>query len=130
MVLACFSDAVAQASYTVKDLGRLHNWNLGCAMGLNNQGWTEIMEGNLPPGQQDSSTGTLLTGRVVVDVDGLKIDIGTLGGKNSWTNYDGINDRGQAAGYSEQRTRTRTAKTYASSAHTLRVVRFFGKTAT
>jgi len=101
MVLACFSDAVAQASYTVKDLGRLHDWNLGCAMGLNDRGWTEIMEGNLPPGQQDSSTGTLLTGRVVVDVDGLKIDIGTLGGKNSWTNYDGINDRGQAAGYSE-----------------------------
>ena len=101
IVLACFSDAVAQVSYTVKDLGRLHNWNLGCAMGLNNQGWTEIMEGNLPPGQQDSSTGQLLTGRVVVDIDGLKIDLGTLGGKNSWTNYDGLNDRGQAAGFSE-----------------------------
>ncbi len=101
IVLACFSDAVARASYTVTDLGHLHNWNLGCAMGLNDQGWTEIMEGNLPPGQQDSSTGQLLTGRVVVDIDGLKIDLGTLGGKNSWTNYDGLNDRGQAAGFSE-----------------------------
>ncbi len=101
IVLASFSDAAAQTSYIVTDLGHLHNWNLGCAMGLNDRGWTEIMEGNLPPGQQDSSTGTLLTGRVALDIDGLKIDIGTLGGKNSWTNYDGLNNRGQAAGYSE-----------------------------
>jgi probable HAF family extracellular repeat protein len=101
ILLACFSGAAAQASYKVTDLGRLHNWNLGCAMGLNDRGWTEIMEGNLPPGQQDSSTGKLLTGRVAVDIDGLKIDLGTLGGKNSWTNYDGLNDRGQAAGFSE-----------------------------
>ena len=100
-LLACFSGAAAQASYRVTDLGRLHNWNLGCAMGLNDRGWTEIMEGNLPPGQQDSSTGKLLTGRVAVDIDGLKIDFGTLGGRNSWTNYDGLNDRGQAAGFSE-----------------------------
>jgi len=101
ILLACFSGAAAQASYKVTDLGRLHNWNLGCAMGLNDRGWTEIMEGNLPPGQQDSSTGKLLTGRVAVDIDGLKIDFGTLGGRNSWTNYDGLNDRGQAAGFSE-----------------------------
>jgi hypothetical protein len=33
-VLACFSNAVAQTSYTVTDLGHLSNWNLGCAMGL------------------------------------------------------------------------------------------------
>lgn len=48
-------------------------------MGLNNKGWTEIMEGNLPPGRQDSSSGKLLTGRAVLDIDGLKIDLGTLG---------------------------------------------------
>jgi probable HAF family extracellular repeat protein len=101
IVLACFSDPVAQTSYTVTDLGHLHNWNLGCAMGLNNQGCTEIMEGNLPPGQQDSSSGKLLTGRAALDIDGLKIDLGTLGGKNSWTNYDGLNDRGQAVGLAE-----------------------------
>jgi probable HAF family extracellular repeat protein len=101
IVLACFSNAVAQASYKVTDLGRLHNWNLGCAMGLNNQGWTEIMEGNLPPGQQNSTSGQLLTGRAAIDIDGLKIDLGTLGGTNSWTNYDGINDLGEAAGLAE-----------------------------
>ncbi|HEY6333122.1 MAG TPA: hypothetical protein VI756_27615 [Blastocatellia bacterium] len=70
-------------------------------MGLNNQGWMEIMEGNLRPGQQDSSSGKLLTGRAALDIDGLKIDLGTLGGKNSWTNYDGLNDRGQAVGLAE-----------------------------
>jgi len=70
-------------------------------MDLNNQGWTEIMEGNLPPGQQDSSSGKLLTGRAALDIDGLKIDLGTLGGKNSWTNYDGLNDRAQAVGLAE-----------------------------
>jgi hypothetical protein len=101
IVLACVSNAVAQVSYKVTDLGRLHDWNMGCAMGLNNKGWTEIMEGNLPPGEQDSSTGQLLTGRAAIDVDGLKIDLGTLGGTNSWTNYEGLNDRGRAAGFAE-----------------------------
>jgi hypothetical protein len=37
VVLACFSNAVAQASY----LGTLGNDNLGCAMSINNQSWTE-----------------------------------------------------------------------------------------
>ena len=41
VVLACCSNAVAQVSYKVTDLGVLHNWNQGCAMALNNQGWTE-----------------------------------------------------------------------------------------
>jgi len=50
MVLACFSNAVAQASYTVTDLGTLHNGSLGCAMAVNNHGWTEIMDGNVEPG--------------------------------------------------------------------------------
>jgi hypothetical protein len=38
IALACFSNAVAQASYKVTDLGHLYNWNLGCAMGLNDRG--------------------------------------------------------------------------------------------
>jgi hypothetical protein len=101
MILACFSNAVAQGSYTVTDLGRLHDWNMGCAMGLNNKGWTEIMEGNLPPGEQNSTSGQLLTGRAVVEIDGLKIDLGTLGGKNSWTWYGGINDQEEAVGFAE-----------------------------
>ena len=87
IVLACFSNAVAQASYRVTDLGAEGNDNLGCAMSVNNQGWTEIMAGNLEPGQQDSYFGTLLNGRALIDVDGFKLDLGTLGGPNSWMNW-------------------------------------------
>jgi len=101
IVLACFSDAVAQTSYTVADLGSLPNDNLGCAMALNNQGWTLIMAGNVEPGQLESSSGTLLNGRAVIDIDGVKTDLGTLGGPNSWMNWGGINDRGQAVGMAE-----------------------------
>jgi probable HAF family extracellular repeat protein len=101
MVLVCFSDAVAQVSYKVTDLGTQGSDNLGCAMSVNNHGWTEIMAGNLVPGQQDSLLGTLLNGRALIDVDGLKIDLGTLGGSNSWMNWGQINDRGQVVGYSE-----------------------------
>ena len=38
VVLACFSNAVAQASYKVTDLGTEGNDNLGCAMSLNEAG--------------------------------------------------------------------------------------------
>ena len=101
IVLACFSNAVAQASYKVTDLGAEGNDNLGCAMSVNNEGWTEIMAGNLPPGQQDSLFGKLLNGRALIDVDGFKFDLGTLGGPNSWMNWGEINDFGQIVGYSE-----------------------------
>jgi probable HAF family extracellular repeat protein len=101
IVLACFSNAVAQASYRVTDLGAEGNDNLGCAMSLNNEGWTEIMAGSLPPGQQDSLLGTLLSGRALIDVDGFKLDLGTLGGTNTWMNWGEINDFGQVVGYSE-----------------------------
>jgi probable HAF family extracellular repeat protein len=97
MVLACFSDAVAQASYKVTDLGDLDGGNLGCAMGVNNHGWTEIMYGTQDPEQ----TGPLVEGRAGINIEGLKIDLGTLGGKNSWTNYNGINERGEAVGLAE-----------------------------
>src|ERR1700675_4696749 len=36
IVLACSSDAVAQTSYKVTDLGTLGNDNMSCAMTLNN----------------------------------------------------------------------------------------------
>src|ERR1700686_3524607 len=98
IVLACFSNAVAQVSYTVTDLGDLNGGNLGCAMGVNNQGWTEVMYGTeIDPLQN----GPLVKGRAGVNIEGLKIDLGTLGGKNSWTNYGGINERGQAVGLAE-----------------------------
>ena len=102
IILACFSGAVAQTGYKVTDLGVLHSDdNLGCAMSLNDQGWTEIMSGSLPPGQQDNQLGQLLNGRAVLGIDGFKLDLGTLGGQNSWMNWGQINDFGQIVGYSE-----------------------------
>ena len=101
IVLGCFSEAVAQTSYKVTDLGSEGNDILGCAMSLNNEGWTEIMAQNLPPGQQDSLFGMLLSGRILVDVDGLKFDLGTLGGTNSSSNWGEINDFGEVVGFSE-----------------------------
>jgi probable HAF family extracellular repeat protein len=101
IVLACFSNAGAQVSYKVTDLGAEGTDNLGCAMSVNNQGWTEIMAGNVEAGQVDSIFGTLLNGRAEIDVNGFKTDLGTLGGLNSWMNWGEINDRGQVVGDSE-----------------------------
>jgi probable HAF family extracellular repeat protein len=97
IVLACFSDAFAQASYKVTDLGTLHNGYFGCSMGVNNHGWTETQYGLL------DESGNLVKGRVAINVDGFTLDLGTLGGSNSWDNPFGgeINDRGEAVGYSE-----------------------------
>ena len=100
IVLGCFSDAVAQTSYKVIALGSEGNDVLGCAMSVNNQGWTEIMAGNLPPRQQDNIFGQLLNGGALIDADGFKLDLGTLGGRNSWMMWGEINDQGQAVGYS------------------------------
>jgi len=70
-------------------------------MSLNDQGWTEIMAGSLPPGEQDSFFGQLLNGRALIDIDGFKLDLGTLGGTNTWMNWGEINDFAQVVGYSE-----------------------------
>jgi probable HAF family extracellular repeat protein len=101
IVLACFSNAVAQASYKVTDLGSEGTDNLGCAMSVNKEGWTEIMAGNLPAGEQDNIFGTLLSGRALIGIAGFKFDLGTLGGQNTWMNWGEINDFGQVVGYSE-----------------------------
>src|SRR5882724_3748682 len=69
-------------------------------MGLNNRGWTENMDGVLAPPITSTST-TIVSGRAVLNIHGINIDLRTLGGKNSWTNYGGINDRGEAVGLSE-----------------------------
>ena len=86
-VLACFGNAFAQASYKVTDLGTGVDENGACAMSVNNQGWTEIMTGNEVPGQQNSILGPLLNGSALIDVDGFNLDLGTLGGLNSWMNW-------------------------------------------
>ena len=101
IILACFSDAVAQTSYQITDLGTNNsNDNFSMVMGLNNQGWTENMDGVVNPPIKSTST-TVASGRAVINIHGLNIDLRTLGGKNSWTNYGGINDRGEAVGLSE-----------------------------
>jgi hypothetical protein len=101
IVLACFSNAVAQSSYRVTDLGTEGDNNMACAMSVNDEGWTEIMAGNKLPGQQDSLPGPLPNGRALIDVAGFKLDLGTLGGPDSWMNWGEINDFGQIVGDSE-----------------------------
>ena len=99
IVLACFSDAGAQAGYKVTDLGTERNDSFSMVMSVNNQGWTEIMDGNLQ--NPDNLGAKLLNGRVLIDVGGFKMALGTLGGQNSWMNWGEINDFGQVVGYSE-----------------------------
>jgi probable HAF family extracellular repeat protein len=100
IILACFSNAVAQARYKVQDLGVQHPDNLGMAMGLNNYGWTEIMDQRLDPFSLSLSA-NLVAGTVRISIGELNLELGTLGGKNSSINWNGINDRGEAVGMSE-----------------------------
>lgn len=104
LVSACFSDAAAQARYKVQDLGTNKSQdNFSMAMGLNNQGWTENMDGFVNPPENNLFT-SVARGRAVINIDGVNIDLGTLGGKNSWINWGGINDLGEAVGMSETST--------------------------
>ena len=103
MVLACFSNAVAQARYRVTDLGTNKSKdNFSMAMGLNNHGWTENMDGFVNPPENNLFT-TVTRGRAVINIDGFNIDLGTLGKPdgNSWINWGGINESGEAVGMSE-----------------------------
>ena len=79
IVLACFSDAVAQTSYKITDLGTNNsNDNFSMAMGLNNQGWAENMDGFVNPPENSLIT-TVARGRAVININGRNIDLGTLG---------------------------------------------------
>jgi probable HAF family extracellular repeat protein len=103
IVLGCFSDAVAQTSYKITDLGISNSKdNFSMAMGLNNQGWTENMDGTVNPPENSLFT-SVSRGRAVISIYGFNIDLGTLGKPdgNSWINWGGINDRGEAVGMSE-----------------------------
>jgi probable HAF family extracellular repeat protein len=102
MVLGCFSNAVAQTSYKVTDLGREEGENAACAMSVNDEGWTEIMAWNGVPSQNiNFIAATLASGHVLIGADGFKFDLGTLGGQNSWMNWGEMNDFGQIVGMSE-----------------------------
>ena len=106
IVLACLSNAVAQASYKITDLHTDNSKdNFSMAMGLNNHGWTENMDGTVNPPINNLFT-TVSRGRAVINIDGRNIDLGTLGKPdgNSWINWGGINNRGEAAGMSETST--------------------------
>ena len=101
IALACLSNAFAQTSYKMTDLGvNKSTDNFDMVMGLNNEGWAENMDGDGNPPLLSLST-TVASGRAVISIYGLNIDLGTLGGDNSWTNYGGINDRGEAVGMAE-----------------------------
>jgi len=100
MVLACFSNAVAQTRYKVQDLGVQHPDNLGMAMGLNNHGWALNMEQLLDP-FSISLSAHLVHGTDSISIGELKLPLGTLGGPNSSINWNGINDPGEAVGMSE-----------------------------
>ena len=128
MVLACFSNAVAQARYKVQDLGVQHPDNLGMAMGLNNHGWTLNMDQRLDP-FSISLSAHLVQGTVA------------SASANSTSNSARLEERTVRSIGTESTTpgkpsvcprhlfQIRMAKTFAVSAHTLRVFRFFGKTA-
>jgi probable HAF family extracellular repeat protein len=103
IVVACSGNAFAQQSYKITDLGVVNSKNnFSMVMGLNNQGWAENMDGFVNPPETSTST-TIANGRAVISIYGLNIDLGTLGKPdgNSWTQYGGINDRGEAVGFSE-----------------------------
>jgi probable HAF family extracellular repeat protein len=92
MLIVFVNAAAAQAHYSVKDLGTLGG-TVGFAQGINNKGWVDGFA-NLPG---DKKQHTFLW------LDGLKIDLGTLGGPNSQA-YLGPSERGQVAGLAETST--------------------------
>jgi probable HAF family extracellular repeat protein len=98
IVVLFVTGAVAQTHYSVQDLGTLKGGNFACAMGLNNKGWTEVMDTLL-----EEKSGNMLL-RASLRIDGVKIDLGTLGGPNSWINWGGINQRASAVGFAETPT--------------------------
>ena len=119
IVLACFSDAVAQASYKINDLGTNNSKdNFSMAMGLNNRGWAENMDGTVNPPENNLFT-SVSRGRAVINIDGFNIDLGTLGkpDSNSWINWEGLMTAAKPSVCPKQLFRIRTAKTFAASAH-------------
>ena len=101
IALVCCNDALAaQIRYEVTDLGALGNNQSSCAMTLNNQGLTATQNYNTATGKPDGLT-QLHSGRDAIVIDGVQIDLLTLGGDNSFMNWGEINDRGQIVGYSE-----------------------------
>src|ERR1700685_4307674 len=85
MVLACFSNAVAQARYKVQDLGVRQPDNLGMTMGLNNYGASLIMDQLLDHFTLSTSY-PAVQGTVRISQGDVNLELGTLGGTNSSIN--------------------------------------------
>ncbi len=100
IILACFSNAAAQATYTVQDLGVRNPDNLGMVMGLNNQGGSLIMD-QLLDHFTISTSYPPVAGTVRIATGDQNRELGTLGGTNSSINWNGLNDSWQAVGMSE-----------------------------
>ncbi len=101
IVLACSINGVAQESYKVTDLGVVSDEdNFSCAMDVNSFGWTLSQEGVMNPVSLFSGA-VVLPGQSVINIGERKINLGTLGGQNSWMNWGGINDFAQAVGEAE-----------------------------
>ena len=68
----------------------------------------------------------------MISVYGFNIDLGTLGepDANSWINWGGINDRGEAVGMSETAALDPNGEDLCGFGTPLREFRFFGETAT
>ncbi|MGB0000811.1 MAG: hypothetical protein WBQ04_11910, partial [Candidatus Acidiferrales bacterium] len=76
VVVGCFSNVFAQQSYKITDLGINNSKdNFSMAMGLNNQGWTENMDGTVNPPESSLFT-TVARGRAVISIYGFNIDLG------------------------------------------------------
>jgi probable HAF family extracellular repeat protein len=100
-VLACFGSAFAQTSYRMTDLGTVGTDNLSMIMSLNNEGLSYIMAGNVGGLGPNNVFGQLENGHAYLGGLGPLIDLGTLGGQNTWMNWGEINDWVQIVGYSE-----------------------------
>ena len=70
-------------------------------MSINNQGLVLFQDASMVPGEQDNAGGKILKARDAIGINGSQVDLGTLGGENSWMNWGEINDRAQIVGYSE-----------------------------
>jgi probable HAF family extracellular repeat protein len=103
IALARSGGAVAQTSYQVTDLGALGKFHSSCAMTINDRGWIATQNYNTTTNDPDGLT-TLSSGRDALVIAGYQIDLGTLGGANSFMNWGEINERGQIVGYSEAGT--------------------------
>jgi probable HAF family extracellular repeat protein len=115
LVAGCLNDESSSSStvggdkttvrpgYEIIDLGVNNNKdNFSMAMGLNQYGWAENMDGTVNPPENSIFT-SVSRGRAVISFYGFNIDLGTLGKPdgNSWINWGGINDLGEAVGMSE-----------------------------